>query len=122
MDGGEPPRHVVEDLEPVLVPPGLLVEPGVSEEEPDLLADVIETAQVALGKAPAGRPPDDVEAPDHVVLDDQRQEEARLMREAPEHPVREAWVARNVVRVHGTSLPPERKEEALLFERQRRRG
>src|SRR6266850_7270620 len=106
----------------MLIPLRLLVESRVAEEESDLLADVIEPAQLALGKAPARGPPHDVEAADHLVLDDQRQEKPGLMRKAPEHLVRESRVARDVVRAHRASLSPEREEEALLLEWQWRRG
>src|SRR5262249_60825466 len=119
VPGAEPARAVVEPPEPMLVAPGLLVEPRVAEKEPDLLSDVVEPAQLALGEAPPRSPPHHVEAADDLVLDDQRQEQPGLMREAPEHPVGEARVARDVVRVHQAPLLAEREKEALLLERQR---
>ena len=51
VNGGQPARHVVEHLEPMPVALRLLVEPGVAQEQPDLLADVFEPAQLALRKA-----------------------------------------------------------------------
>ncbi len=56
----------------MLVALRLLVESGVPEKEPDLLADVIEPAELALRKTAASGPPHHVEAADHLVLDDQR--------------------------------------------------
>ena len=100
----------------------LLVETRVAQKEPDLLADVVERAEILRGEAAADRPPHQVEATDHLVVDDQRQEEPRLVRNAPEHPVRESLVLRDVVRVHGTPLRPQGEDEALVLERQRSRG
>ena len=74
MHGGQPSRHVVEDFQALSVPLRLLVQARVAEKEPDLLADAIEPAKLTLGEAAPGGPPHHVEAADHLVVDDERQE------------------------------------------------
>ena len=122
VDRGELARDVVEDLESVTVPLRLLVEARVAEEEPDLLADVVEHPELALLEAPARRPPDDVEAPGHPVFNEERQDKAGLVAKTPEHLVAEAGVARDVVRPDRAAIGPHRGVEPLLAERERRAG
>ena len=120
VDGGEPARHLVEHLELAPVPLGVLEQPRVFQEEPDLVAHALRELELASRRRATRLPPHEVEGPGRRRVEDDREEEPRLVGERTEQRVREAGIVRHVVGEDGPTLPPDRKVKALLAQRKRR--
>ena len=100
----------------------LLVEPGVPQEDADLLADRLENAQLHVVEAATALPPDEVEGPGHLAVGDQRDAGARLVaREPADRGGVELRVARHVVRPHDPALIEHGPAEGLLLQGDPRR-
>src|SRR5262245_58518938 len=82
------------------------VELGVFEEDPREIANALEETNLPFRARPSCRPPDHEEAADHSILDANRHEEVRLVRESPKSFRIDTRVARHVVSPHGAPVSP----------------
>src|SRR5262245_43500543 len=98
---------------------GVAQRPGVAQEQRNLLADALEDEDVLLVEPAALLPPHEIERPDGVVVNEQRDHQARSMRELPEERVGEPRVGLDVVAPYHLSRSEDGRAESLILDRQR---
>jgi hypothetical protein len=91
-----------------------LVQPRVAEQHARLLADGLQRGQLRVLEAAARGPPDEVEGARHLPVDEERDHEAGLVREAAEEGDSEARVVREVVAPDHLPALEDRVEAPLL--------
>jgi hypothetical protein len=120
VHGAQPPREIVEHVEPSPLARRLLEEAGIAQETGHLAGDRLQQPELAIRQAAPGGPPDQIERPRHLAVEDQGQEQPRLVAEAAEDLVAEPRISGNVVGRDRAMRGPEREGEALLPQRKRR--
>ena len=91
-----------------------VVQPGVAQEDAGLLADRLQRGQVRILEAPPRPPPHQVERARDLAVEEERDDQARLVREATEEVDGEPRVGRQVVAPDDLAAPEHRVEPVLV--------
>ena len=92
------------------------VEPGAPQQDSGLLPDRLEDGQLGVVEPAALVPPDEVERTRDLILEDERDDQSRLVRERAEEREGEAGVVRDVVAPGDPALLEDGLPKSLLGE------